>query len=267
MTLSSLCRTDDELAKYMHTRPLECNVLSRRSIDSAGECLQTCLESHEKCRIEWTKSLRNAPSLANSLAGEPLSGEVLKTDELPNRLLCKYEEGGELKLRLVDAPRTAPFEKSHNCASGFATLSYCWGGRNTNQLTYETKALLSSGLVTSLLPPTLRGIVKFAHDMTLEYNWIDALYIFQDSPEDKNREIPRMGLYYGNYTLTLCAASSANSGSGLSSYQTPSTFGEGVFRLQYRFGDVAGYLRCHEPMNAREPLTTRDWTLQGSLLS
>lgn len=64
------------------------------------------------------------------------------------------------------------------------------------------------------LPGTLRDAIKVTRKLGLRYLWIDALCIFQDSDEDKGREIERMRDVYRGSVLTLEAASAARADEG-----------------------------------------------------
>jgi hypothetical protein len=44
-----------------------------------------------------------------------------------------------------------------------------------------------------------------ARRLDFKYIWIDSLCILQDSPTDKEHEIPKMPSYYKNACITICA--------------------------------------------------------------
>ncbi|ORY19543.1 hypothetical protein BCR34DRAFT_582246 [Clohesyomyces aquaticus] len=58
------------------------------------------------------------------------------------------------------------------------------------------------------LPQTVKGAVFVAKAISVEYLWIDALCVLQDSPEDKAQEIARMAQIYHQSLVTIVAASS-----------------------------------------------------------
>ncbi|KAF0323689.1 heterokaryon incompatibility protein [Colletotrichum asianum] len=69
--------------------------------------------------------------------------------------------------------------------------------------------------------------------MGLEFIWIDALCILQDSDEDKGNEIARMRDYYQKSVLTICAASASHCAQGLFDINRPS-YGMGPIKLTFQ---------------------------------
>ncbi|KAI0424792.1 hypothetical protein F5Y09DRAFT_323482 [Xylaria sp. FL1042] len=53
------------------------------------------------------------------------------------------------------------------------------------------------------LPATLKDAVKVTHELGIPYIWIDALCIFQDSPDDLIKEIANMEVYIQQAVLVL----------------------------------------------------------------
>lgn len=160
---------------------------------------------------------------------------------------------------------------------GFAILSYCWGGSQPIQLTRETIKHASS-YPTTMLPKTLADAAWFTHQLGLEYLWVDALCILQDDVDDKGREIPRMGQYYGDATVTICAASAETCFKGFLPTPPPAEnpenylFGPVELRAKTTTGELGTIQVFKEPdyfnsHRAREPVVKRGWTLQESLLS
>jgi hypothetical protein len=129
-----------------------------------------------------------------------------------------------------------------------------------------------------MLPKTLADAAWFTHQLGLEYLWVDALCIIQDDADDKGREIPRMGQYYGDATATICAASADTCFSGFLVSPHPAEdptnylFGPVELQAKTRTGKPgtiqvlkeADYFSTHLK---REPIVRRGWTLQESLLS
>jgi hypothetical protein len=130
-----------------------------------------------------------------------------------------------------------------------------------------------------MLPKTLADAAWFTHQLGLGYLWVDALCIFQDDTDDKGREISRMGQYYGDATVTICAASADACSRGFLTTppltEDPASYLFGPVALRAKtttegaLGTIqalreADYFNTHRK---REPIVQRGWTLQESLLS
>ncbi|KAI5925767.1 hypothetical protein F4810DRAFT_658154 [Camillea tinctor] len=112
--------------------------------------------------------------------------------------------------------------------------------------------------------------------MSLTYIWVDSLCILQDDPDSKAREISRMALYYGQSTVTICAASSTKCSEGFlhQRLEDPADYSIGPVQLRVltsrdlpgtvQLFEDSGYFNDHRPP---EPIALRAWTLQETLLS
>ena len=120
-----------------------------------------------------------------------------------------------------------------------------------------------------MLPQTLRDAVVLTRYLGLQYLWIDALCIIQDSPEDWAAEAARMKEVYGGATITIAATGSKTSTDGMLKpraistplcelHWTDSLRSKVFLRSSLSFWDTT---------MKREPLNTRGWTLQESMLS
>ncbi|KAG5659144.1 hypothetical protein KAF25_000346 [Fusarium avenaceum] len=102
----------------------------------------------------------------------------------------------------------------------YATLSYCWGGLQTLELSVNNYIQLSTYIRVGDLPQTIQEAIVACTRLGIQYIWIDCLCIIQDSylDEDWKKEAATMGLIYENAVLNLCMAGSGRSSE--SSYQT-----------------------------------------------
>ncbi|KAI0965225.1 hypothetical protein F4678DRAFT_453396 [Xylaria arbuscula] len=247
---------DDLAASYVPSRPYEPNKGSRNSISFLRENLEDCLANHPKCRL----------ALTDTVASE---AENIPVEDLPTRLL--HVETGGLFIRLVTVAQLIAGDKARISRRGYASLSYCWGGPQPFCLTNKTIEVLTQGIEVSVLPHTLRDAVTALSSLELEYMWIDALCIKQDDALDKEVEISRMALYYGNNTATISAASAAACTEGFLSSINPicrDTFAAGPFRISLATPEGLGSVQSSRYTNPPpEPIASRGWTFQESLLS
>ncbi len=156
--------------------------------------------------------------------------------------------------------------------SSYATLSYCWGGPQSVVLTTSTIDSLMQGIAISKLPQTIRDAISSTRKLGIQYLWVDALCIEQDSPSDKDLEIVKMKQYYENSLITIAAASAQKCSDGFLGLRS-----QGVHEIRssstIRFPCPDGLignitlldLDLYDPR--MEPLNTRGWAYQERALS
>jgi hypothetical protein len=240
----------------------------------ARESLVTCISSHEVCRQNYTSQAQSEQWIYDGRTVPPKDRkEILSASDLPTRLLAIYPLRHGLKrnglgIQLVIVGQTGRSRQKAICASGFASLSYCWGGEQSFQLNASTQPVLEKGIDVKTLPKTLQDAIQVTKNIGLEYLWIDVLCVLQDSPLDVATEISRMPIYYGANTVTLCAASADRSSQGFLQERPEDSYEYGPFQIRYTTPKGKGYFQLfRERRMDVEPIASRAWTLQESLLS
>ena len=134
---------------------------------------------------------------------------------------CKRQTPQPLPTRLIDVEQRHPRLVLTKGKTGvYATLSYCWGlsADNPYETMYTTtEATVQArmeGMPLNEMPKTLQDAVVVTRALGLQYLWIDALCIIQDSKSDVAHEISNMASVYGNCELVVCAANSSSSKEG-----------------------------------------------------
>lgn len=253
-------------SRYISSRPYERDVTSSASINFAQKCLKSCLETHYRCRGRLTEE-------SDRQARRPdyvMATESVEIADIPSRLLHIPPDISQTRAKLVQVRDLPHEEKLEISQSGFAVLSYCWGGSQPVMLTTANLLHLTSGFDASEMAQTIRDAMWVAQEIGQKYLWVDALCILQDDGRDKEREIARMGKYYGGATVTICAASASTAREGFLSKREARSYAAGPIRLPLRSknGDGEGEVFVlTEDLDVEEPTTTRGWTLQESLLS
>ena len=185
---------------------------------------------------------------------------------MPTRLLVLSDWGRNKTLRLVEGdllPR-----KSH-----YLALTHRWHPETTS--TSSTVArnyrerLKSFG--TDVLPLTFIEACEVTHRLGVNYLWIDALCIIQDSTEDWDRETSLMSLVYSNSYLTIAANVSDDDAAGI--FRSRDMDNNTVeFQLKGKRGKTINvratkrqstWDRLHE----EGPLYVREWALQEREMS
>lgn len=177
---------------------------------------------------------------------------------LPKRIvdIGTGDSSSSLRLHLSGPDEKAPY----------VALSYCWGGPQDITTTLMTLQSHTTCLPAEKLPRTIQDAITVTRSLGIRYLWIDALCIIQDDQADKLGEISAMGGVYRNATLTIAAASASAANDGFLQDRTPLLMCQLPFYLSHReYGSV--WLRKPEQVRIEEPLDSRAWALQESLLS
>jgi hypothetical protein len=80
--------------------------------------------------------------------------------------------------------------------------------------TLATLAEQKKGILYGQLPKTFQDAIAIVRQLHMQYFWIDALCIIQDSEEDWETESSRMADIYRKSYLAIAAASATNSREG-----------------------------------------------------
>jgi hypothetical protein len=209
---------------------------SKECISVAGEWLRTCLHEHKEC--------------------SPLRAHA---SPLPTRVIDVGDENSYPRLVM-----------SNGKIEPWVALSYCWGGDSQFVFNDRTMHDLHRGIPLNSFPATLRDSVVITRSLGIKYIWIDALCIKQDSAEDWAREAARMREVYSGAILTVVAANSPSTHSGIFSQRKPGKRATLEWRdstdsrpnkVQLRPGS-----ELWDHALSSSPLMSRGWTLQEGLL-
>ena len=192
--------------------------------------------------------------------GEPeLPTRVLFVGKAPETQILLFEPGafgGE-------GGRRAPY----------IALSYCWGKKaQTVTLTSESMEKLKGGIQIAHLPRTIREAVLITRNLGLQFLWVDALCIIQDSEEDWKTESAKMGSVYKNAYITLAAGSATAVDEGFVVNNEPERY-VSICSLPFQssahgaYGKAFLYTKDRETTRPDAPLQTRGWCFQEQLLS
>ncbi len=207
--------------------------LAPASAETASNWLASCVQEHSKCA---------------------------KVDEVfaPPRLLrvaCGHDE-----VHLVDMDITKPVL--------YAVLSYCWGGDQVFKTVKSNVQTISKAMKD--LPQTIQDAVLVTRQLKLEYLWVDSMCIIQDSVEDKSALISQMHKIYECAQVTIAASKSSKCTNGFLAPRL--NIPQFCIPIQYPVGKhsphtLGSVILIPSSSQSVEPLVTRAWTLQESLLS
>lgn len=185
---------------------------------------------------------------------------------MPTRVIHIGTTGDVWRLQINE-----PSNKSQD--TRYIALSYRWGQHQ--QLTLQTSNLkhFKDGLPISGLPKTFRDLVQVARMLGINYLWIDALCIIQNSDEDWKEESVRMRDIYANSYCTIAAAWAPDPTGGLFHARSPEEIRCGIINTTWALGAPSnlGTIRIFEQSAwnnqiMRSPLHRRGWALQERLL-
>ncbi|KAH8810936.1 heterokaryon incompatibility protein-domain-containing protein [Xylogone sp. PMI_703] len=233
----------DPASKLIWRRPPLTRFDSEACFTMARQWIRECMNSHPKC----VQAL---------------------TTRLPTRLVHVGSDNQDPSLYIPPVG-----------AQGiYAALSYCWGPVKQPVMLIRAKlGSVSYRYPFEELPATLRDVILICRRLDIEYVWIDALCIVQDSPnaEDWIRESANMANIYGGAALTIAASAAKQVTDGILSASFPPVDFNCV--LPYNLGNgqsgmvyVLPFKRARPQFNSKvnsAPLEKRAWCLQERLLS
>jgi hypothetical protein len=96
----------------------------------------------------------------------------------------------------------------------YVALGYCWGPTQLLSTQIDNLGEMEKSIPVEILLQTIRDAFLVARKLDIQYIWIDALCIIQDSNEDWHSKARRIGAIYTNSYFTIAATASKHSGEG-----------------------------------------------------
>jgi hypothetical protein len=188
--------------------------------------------------------------------------------------LCKAPQTTSLPTRVLDVGTIIDNKIflliSEDRKARYAALSYCWGGQQEIVANEGSWEVMTQGIALSVLPKTIQDAVTVTRRLGLQYLWVDALCIKQDSEEDWASESSKMGDIYGNATITIAAAGGSTCNTGCF-IQDSSNTARLLDKIRLCLPDRSiGTISLDVQINLnpqKDPLNQRAWALQERLLS
>ncbi|KAL4869457.1 hypothetical protein BDV12DRAFT_81985 [Aspergillus spectabilis] len=162
----------------------------------------------------------------------------------------------------------------------YLALSYCWGMAGVVVTTESNYAEMKRGILVSCLPQTVQDAIRVTQQVQIQYIWVDALCIIQDSCSDWEAESSEMASIYHYAHFTIAAATSDAATKGFlyhrhfasqqkAPFLRPWTDPSGQETvLGARLAPVLlDHMLMGEDLYDDRPLWTRGWTLQEYILS
>ena len=220
------------------------------------------------------KAVQNDPASEASLkVAKTWHQECLASRQKCTRMLSQKRPLPTRVIDVGDPSRNPRSIVTDGQPGSWAALSYCWGGQSTFVLNKERSDKFFGGkFPLNRFPKTLRDAITVTRALGLQFLWIDALCIMQDSAEDWAAEAERMKDVYGGATITIAAMNSTSADYGIFKSRSISP---AACILKWRSSDPIEshnvFLRSSsefwDATMKNEPLNTRGWTLQESLLA
>ncbi|KAL5093970.1 hypothetical protein Trisim1_009442 [Trichoderma cf. simile WF8] len=240
-----VCAEKSELAAEEVTyRPPNLFPSSKETVKTIKSWLQECFTTHAECQ-----------QLQNS--NRPSNGSL----QGPRRLLHLSGKATHPQVRLQENSSSSNFVE-------YAALSYCWGGDQPVKLKENLVKSWMKDIPYDQFPQTIKDAIQVTMALDLEYLWIDALCIIQDSNQDKAEQISRMAEIYEQAYITISAARATAVPEGF--LHDRCIAGEKGFHMPFTCKDgqkSAVILWQGREPDAWEPIDQRSWCLQESILS
>jgi hypothetical protein len=251
-----LCYTDEDDPTREEgvpwLRSISHNTASVKSLNIAKGWFEECLktESPTGTKSEYSKKRRSRPTRidvppveVDHAWGMPECTQASRPEKFaaegPTRLLFIVDptDMENSRIRLIE---------THGISYSYATLSYCWGRAEHEWLCTKHKLdQYLNDIDRKTLPATIRDCLVIAATLSIQYIWIDALCIIQDSASDWITESTKMGgIYYGSL-LTIAATTSSQSDGGCFNETSRPRFSDDIhevtsWRTQYPRSDLVG---------------------------
>ena len=190
---------------------------------------------------------------------------------------CPKPDPSFTPTRLIDVGKGDQEEFAHLTIgqnAPYAALSYCWGGSQSVTLSTLTIDEMRHGIPAPALPRTIQDAMIVTHRLGLQYLWVDALCIIQDSTLDKDAEIAKMGEIYENAQLTIATASAERCQDGFLATRSlhgdlapPCSFSRLPFACPNGESGTISLRESTLYYTIIEPLNRRAWALQERILS
>lgn len=185
--------------------------------------------------------------------------------------------------RLIDVKRKAikSFKDADIASIKYVALSYMWGRKQRITLiSNNERSLAEDNALDGNVSRTIADAIDLVRSFDLDYLWVDALCILQDSDSDKKEQISNMDMIYKGARLTVIAASGDNADAGLPGLTpgsrtvrqeevivtTPGPANPGFSIITTLSSVTAGSVSSPHPFS-KTKWNTRGWTLQERALS
>ncbi|MCJ1314225.1 hypothetical protein MMC25_007905 [Agyrium rufum] len=208
---------------------------------------------------------------------------------------CGSSETTRLPVRVIDVNVSTNLgdvkvvENVDRPHGDYVALSYVWGTSSTLRLLQDTKDSLMTRIPFDTLPQTIQDAVEVTRSLGVQYLWVDALCILQDSGEDKELQIPFMNEYYQDATAVISASGAVDVHGGFldqgqTSQDVLMRIEEHIFVTHSQLGPIPYRILVSAPWHPTlsicvldtdpriynyddEPINKRGWTLQESALA
>lgn len=160
----------------------------------------------------------------------------------------------------------------------FASLSYVWGvsPQKLTLLTRNEYELQRPNALVGKVSKTIWDAIHLTEQLGLNYLWVDALCIVQDSEDDKVMQLGNMANVYAHSLFTIIAASGDDCNNGLPGIRTPREAVQEVVPVIPPSDNNPGMAlitalspthQSHEHPTRKTVWASRGWTLQERALS
>jgi Heterokaryon incompatibility protein (HET) len=133
---------------------------------------------------------------------------------MPSRLLKLTRTKASLTARLIQT-------NTLSTQIEYAALNHVWKGAKVSRLLAETETQFQQALPIRELPKTFSDAIEITLNLGLEYLWIDAICIIQDSRTDFEQEFNIMGSIYQNCACQIAALDAEDSDAGCFGSRNP----------------------------------------------
>ncbi|KAK4230187.1 heterokaryon incompatibility protein-domain-containing protein [Podospora fimiseda] len=296
--------TGDAAARYFKvpTRRTISDTSSTYTFDTAMAWLKSCQTQHDcqsiqlplpkstarwgnyKFQLPWDDRLWASSERSTTRTTNPSRSSTDGSwDErgngriLPGRLvdLRQFSLLRPNQARIIDTV-DIDFAKKQKKDGFYATLSYCRGSEDFYVIKELNMESAYTGIPYDNLPRTFKDAFYITKNLGVNFLWIDALCILQDSETDWKIESAKMAYIYTQAIFCIAADSSYGANGGCFNNRADQKPADGLIEIKKRLSDgtTESTLVVYKPDQEKSPtaihdspLSLRAWTYQERLLS
>lgn len=181
------------------------------------------------------------------------------SNQLPKRLIEITSDNNTPRLRLVLTDEVPSLEIT------YATLSHCWGFHPFTSLSSRNMDHFRANIAWKDFTLTFQEAIITVARLGMQYIWIDALCIIQDSHEDWSIEAKKMATVYSNSSLNITADASMSGDEELFRERDPDTISPSL--VQHGDSRIMCYRDFLQWDVAGSCLNQRAWVVQERFLA
>jgi len=270
---------------------IDLELFNERGKYKSSSCLRLIVQASVERKVNLAGTEDNeAVGIFRSLSGRPVASNAADescfnlarswlNDCISNHVTCAKNQASALPTRLIyieespeDGQPRLRLMETHGERGQFVFMSHAWGAPSPPITTMANYEMRMKGIPIEHMPPSWRDAIVVLQRLRINYLWIDAVCILQDSEVDWEIEAASISHYIADATMVLAAGSGTASRSGLFTSRPTENLEVFPYTEQGWNFQSTGSLQIRRPLTeAREAILKTNlqksaWTMQQTVL-